>query len=103
MSFNHFMNGGDQFLAGRLFEQIAGSARPKSFGGERDIGMHSQEDNLRRQTFSLDLPNSIKAIQEWHRDIGDDDIRLELFGGFYQRSTVGDNPDQIEFTLQNTL
>ena len=51
----------------------------------------------------LDLPSRVEAVQERHRDVEDDDVRLEPLRFGHERASVGDRADDLAFGRQQLL
>ena len=51
----------------------------------------------------LDLPSRVEPVQERHRDVEDDDVRLEPLRFGDERPSVGDGADDLAFGRQQLL
>jgi hypothetical protein len=46
---------------------------------------------------------AVEAVKEWHADIDDRDIGLQLFRSFEERSSVRDPANHVEIRLKEML
>ena len=51
----------------------------------------------------LQLLACVEPVEQRHADVHDDELGLQLCGGFQQRPPVRDRADDIEFGLQQML
>ena len=50
--------------------------------------MHAEENNLDPLVGFADLTDSLDAVKQWHGDIRNDDVGLELARGDQQRPSI---------------
>ncbi len=62
--------------------------------------MYGQKDHLCVEIVFPELPDSLDAVENRHRDVDDDDIDAKLASGFRNAPAVGDSRDDPEFVLQ---
>src|SRR4030095_4100623 len=83
----------DQFLAGRPLDKVGGGPNAKCLLGEQRLPVHRQEDDLAAYLFCPELSCGIEAIEQWNRNVCNNDIWPQLLGSLYQGETVGDRAD----------
>ena len=71
---------------------------PAAIASSSDVGIfiHRQEDDFCLRTGCLEAPGHIKAGQEWHGNIKDQQLRAGTHGGFECGTTIRDDHQHIE-------
>ena len=86
-----------QLGRGRVFEDVSRGTRFQGAIGINQIVMHGQDDDLRPRMRFTELPGGLDAVQERHRNVDHDDVRVMPGGCGEQRPSVADRADQVEF------
>ena len=96
------LNGGDEFLASRVLQHVAGRARAQGCGGELGVGVHGQKDDFGVEACRFEPVQRLQPIHHRHGHVGDDDVRPEPLGGVDQRLPVAHGAHEVEIILQET-
>src|SRR5262245_36801752 len=99
-SLQSLSNGGDELLAGRLFQYISRRSGAKSFGGELGIGMHCQEDDFGLASHRFEAAQRFKPAQHRHGNIGDNHVGPELPSGVDQLVAIAYGAHKVEMIFQ---
>jgi hypothetical protein len=83
-----FVDCGQEVCSHPRFHHIAKCSGSEAGTDEIGVGMNRQENDLGCATGLIQLVCRLDAVQDWHRNIGDDDVRFEVHGGLKQRATV---------------
>ena len=98
------MNGVDQFVAGRVFQEKAGGARALCPRGHVHIVVHRQQDDLAVDALGFQPGQHVEATQSRrHRDVRDDHIRSKPDGGVDEQVTVTHRAHYDQAVLRQQL
>ena len=96
-------NGGYELSVNAELHYISEGARGQASAYEIGIGMNGQKNDPRSATGFLQSIGSRDAIENRHRNVRDDDIRLELDGRLKKGLAVHNLPHHLELWPQQSL
>src|SRR6185503_19934350 len=92
-----------QFLTGSMFQDITRRAASERLRHKRRIVVHRQENDLSVGSALRDLSYSIESVENRHRDVYKNHIRLQTLCRFHQLFTVSRRAKQLKLVPQQTL
>ena len=89
-------NGGEQFLAGRLFEQEAGGTFAHGDSRQVRVVVHRQHDDLAVDAFGFQPGQYVEAAQPRHGEVRDDHVGAKPLGCLDEQVAVAHRADDVE-------
>src|SRR6267378_5661760 len=98
-----FTNPREQINSDARLENVPYGPDSKTRPDKIWIRMHSQKNNLRGTICFPQLIDSFDAIHHGHRNVGDDDIRLEIQAGLKQGAAISHDSNNFKRWPQKPL
>jgi hypothetical protein len=92
-----------QLVSCGALQYVSRGSQPKRLAGQLWIRIHREINQLHCATLCFQLPSGIKAVQQGHRDVEDDDIRMEPGKLVKERPSIGNRSDDLEVGLEQHL
>ena len=94
--------GGEEFLGGGMFEDIAEGAEADGACGEGDIGAGGDEDEAGREMGREAVLKSVESIEQGHGDVAHGEFGMELIDGGKKSTTVLDGGHEFKVSFKDT-
>ena len=95
--------GRHQFLTGRVLRDEADGAGLNRLFGDAGIGVHREDDDLRRHAASAQLRNCVEPTQARHGEVGDDQVWLQVDSGLDETRSVEDSAHHLAMVGEQTV